>query len=245
MIITQLTLGAETKRSNGSYGSDGRSAFVQVAVHPGDDFSVVLTAAQDALAQAMAPAPVQATVPLSVRPATPSISSVVQTVVPDVVLPTGSQIRHTIAPKAKTKPAAPRLDPDVVAVALVKLPYRTTAENVRLDLAVLLGLLPDNAARGKALSTAWTELKLFGVPVVIDGLAAIPPATGCLIYANLRDRLARFAGALPVPPAVTPPASEPKKASKAPLDPKAVATAAAASGESVDDFLSALEGGAK
>lgn len=57
MQIVEVTLGKEDKKSDGNYGSTGRSAFVKVQVHPGDDLDDVLRAAHAALDKAIAGAP--------------------------------------------------------------------------------------------------------------------------------------------------------------------------------------------
>lgn len=56
MQVLELTLGAEQKRSDGNYGSDGRSAFVKLAVHPGDRLEDVIRHGQQVLRDALAPA---------------------------------------------------------------------------------------------------------------------------------------------------------------------------------------------
>lgn len=180
--------------------------------------------------------------------------------------PTSSPAAPTAAPEAAPKavplaaaPAAPAakpaLDRDGVKDALAGLPEKTDAGRVARDLGALLALLPDQASRERALGTAWAESKLQGtVPAGPEAWNGIPAATSCLLYARLRERLAKYAGVAPEKAAATEKAPEPKKEpapakpAKAPEarpahDPKAVATAAAAAGESIDEFLDALEGG--
>lgn len=54
MQVIELTLGAEEKRPGQmQYSSDTRSAFVKLAVHPGDDLAAVIAFGKDALARAL------------------------------------------------------------------------------------------------------------------------------------------------------------------------------------------------
>jgi len=131
------------------------------------------------------------------------------------------------------------LSADAMAAALGRTPPKTSADEVAKHLADLLSVFPDPAA---VLKTAWKDCKFVGAaPVTLDEWGALPAGTNVLLYEKLRLRATRFvetAGKKPT-------SNEAKKPEppKAPIDPKAAEIAAQASGQTVDQFLTDLEGG--
>lgn len=190
------------------------------------------------------------------------------------------EVRQEMADPKKSSPgAAPSLDPEVVRAKLGKTPRRTQAEDALANVTSLVLLQADEGKRLAMLQGAWRKLKLQGKeqPASLGAFGKLDAPTLCLLYAALRDGLAKYAS-FQEPPEQEAGASgqggpqEPAgaegrakgggkagKGSKGPAMPqsdnadrpsegsaaqrKAAEMAAAATGETVDDFMRELEKG--
>jgi hypothetical protein len=97
---------------------------------------------------------------------------------------------------ADEKPDAskPKLEPAKVRGVLEATPRRTSGAAIRADLKRLLAVLLSDDARLRTLQGAWKQAKLTGdAPSTLEGFDAPNDATLALLYAAIRDRLAKYA----------------------------------------------------
>lgn len=111
----------------------------------------------------------------------------------------GEGIRQVMEDKAEKKPeqqqASGSLDPERVKAKLAKTPRRSLAEDALANVTSLALLQEDDGKRLAMLQGAWRKLKLEGKeqPASLAAFGVLDKPTLCLLYAALRDGLAKFA----------------------------------------------------
>ncbi len=102
-------------------------------------------------------------------------------------------VRQAMADEPPAEAAKPKLDPAKVREVLERTPRRAGGATLRKNTGALLAVLVDDAARLRTLVGAFKAQKIQGpCPESLEAFELLNDPTTALLYAAVRDRLARF-----------------------------------------------------